>query len=110
MTNRTVRKKLDKLCRGKLWQAERNIDEQQFRGLMKEFRELYRKYKPPKEQYNLLRDWHYGYFYWLIPLWKALKKGDFKWALHELITLINCVDIYQLRVQTSVIDLLDKYI
>lgn len=92
MTNRTVRKKLEKLCRGKLWQAEGNIDEQQFRELMKEFRELYRKYKPPKEQYNLLRDWHYGYFYWLIPLWKALKKGVIQAAVYDSETAFKKID------------------
>ncbi len=110
MTNRTIRKKLNKLYKEKLWQTEKDADELKCRELIKEFRELYRKYKPPKLWYNILNDWHYSYLYWLVPLRKAFEKGDIKWALHELITLINYVDIYQLRVKTSVIDLLDKYI
>lgn len=111
MTNKGIRKKINKLYRNDLRLAEGNADEQQCCESMKKFRELYRKYKPPKEPYySILRDWHYGYFYWLIPLWRAFEKGDFKLALHELISLINYVDIYQPRVKTSVMDLLDKYI
>lgn len=108
MTNRAVRKKIDKLCRNDLWQAEIYANEQGCRKVMKEFRELYQKCKPDKIYKGLNQ--HYEYFIHLIPLWRAFEKSDFKLALHELNTLIKCNDIYQVRVRTSLLDLLNKYI
>ena len=108
MTNRAVRKKIDKLCRNDLWQAEIYANEQGCRKVMKEFRELYQKCKPDRTYKGLHQ--HYEYFIHLIPLWRAFEKSDFKLALHELNTLIKCNDIYQVRVRTSLLDLLNKYI
>lgn len=108
ITNRAVRKKIDKLCINDLRQAELNANEQGCREVMRKFRELYQKCKSDKTYKGFSR--HYEYFIHLIPLWRAFEESNFELALHELNTLINYNDIYQVRVRISLLDLLNKYI
>lgn len=106
MGDRRARKRLNKFCLN-MRRNERFNNEICFK-LIKEFKELYIKCKADKKYNGMFT--HYRYFIRLVPIRQAFEKNDYSLALHELNTIIALDDIYQLRIRTSLIDLLNKYI
>lgn len=106
MTNRRARKKLNKL-RLHMIQSEVSDNDYCFE-LIKKFKEFYGKCKPDKKYTGMFK--HYSYWLRLLPIRKAFEKNDYVLVLHELNTIIVLDEIYQLRVRTALIDLLNKYV
>lgn len=104
--NILARKKLNKFIL-RLMHKEQS-DNKQSLELIKEFKLLYEKCKPDKNYTGLCN--HYGYMWRLLPIRQAFEKNDYTLALHELNTIIALDEIHQLRVKTTLTDLLDKYI